>query len=928
MTVLYTLATALTGTGNTLNVSQSAALLVQAVGSGQAIIEGAIDTNAAVNPTFTEIARITGSGFLTLVTLPPLLRVRVEGGSMTVTASGFDDVNSVPRNRTPQDSLIAWPHGDHSTIPSGAGYYWITTGAEAGQVWRRVTNGGVPYRAAELESVTSAALYYRDARVAGVAPSNTGAANLLALQTLVDTVPERSLVVVPPGEYFLGNTLFINRQITLDTRGVTWKLQSDTLGGASLVVHGGPSSTPRTQAGVYDLLEGGGPYYDQELVGARVLGWKVKSASGAKLGTSVFGIYLRGGSIEADVSDSYGNGLNLYHCREVDVPTVRAVNISNYGLFVFQSQSCRFPRVYTENAGRGLINKHSWHGTGVCNNSYGYVELVDCTAELWAGGGANYEGVPGTPGLAPIYEGSYEYSRGVTIDKLILRKTISTASPPQLTIARHSDAWTINELIYEGGGFSSGVSPLTIGANGAAGGIDGENHTIKKLFINNMDVPQQPVVDYGVSFHIGAFIMRNSKFMRLMKDGVLLPFGTVKSVQIDSLDVIAQQYLGASGDMGIMPRSTTELFELGIKRLELTPIANSAANTAQALAIQAKKAIITGGYTYLPGPVEHTTTIGALLQGAGGEWRLAKNTASNPGTLQMINLPGSGTGPYSLYNPDLTNSSGSVGGTGIVASREVRIISPTYTNLSVALNDLTGGQNSAGQRRIVYGTAAPTTGTWDVGDLLILTNPPARGIWAYECTTAGTPGTWSPRYSANIAYADAVPTTGAYTAGDIVLRTGSTAGLGKNMGWICYVSGSPGTWAPLPQTGIRQSSGKPTYAPLQVGEIVQETGRAVFWIGTGLTTADWALASEPLPVSVTWDAPNMAAGSGATTTASINGATVGDEVRVSTSAALPNGVTLKGEVTAAGTVTLSLWNGTAAAYDPPSLTYYIRVMPR
>ena len=44
--------------------------------------------------------------------------------------------------------------------------------------------------------------------------------------------------------------------------------------------------------------------------------------------------------------------------------------------------------------------------------------------------------------------------------------------------------------------------------------------------------------------------------------------------------------------------------------------------------------------------------------------------------------------------------------------------------------------------KIIYGTAAPTTGAWLVGDLAINTAPAAGGYERWRCTTAGSPGTW------------------------------------------------------------------------------------------------------------------------------------------------------------------------------------------
>lgn len=49
-----------------------------------------------------------------------------------------------------------------------------------------------------------------------------------------------------------------------------------------------------------------------------------------------------------------------------------------------------------------------------------------------------------------------------------------------------------------------------------------------------------------------------------------------------------------------------------------------------------------------------------------------------------------------------------------------------------------------GQRREFWqsGTAAPTTGTWEVGDVIHNSTPAAGGFMGIVCVTAGTPGTW------------------------------------------------------------------------------------------------------------------------------------------------------------------------------------------
>jgi hypothetical protein len=43
---------------------------------------------------------------------------------------------------------------------------------------------------------------------------------------------------------------------------------------------------------------------------------------------------------------------------------------------------------------------------------------------------------------------------------------------------------------------------------------------------------------------------------------------------------------------------------------------------------------------------------------------------------------------------------------------------------------------------IVYGTAIPSTGTWNVGDRVINSVPTVGQPKSWACTVAGTPGTW------------------------------------------------------------------------------------------------------------------------------------------------------------------------------------------
>lgn len=58
------------------------------------------------------------------------------------------------------------------------------------------------------------------------------------------------------------------------------------------------------------------------------------------------------------------------------------------------------------------------------------------------------------------------------------------------------------------------------------------------------------------------------------------------------------------------------------------------------------------------------------------------------------------------------------------------------------IKKLATSNDSSGWRREVYGTAAPATGAWRVGEIVWNTAPAAAGNIGWVCTTAGTPGTW------------------------------------------------------------------------------------------------------------------------------------------------------------------------------------------
>jgi hypothetical protein len=77
--------------------------------------------------------------------------------------------------------------------------------------------------------------------------------------------------------------------------------------------------------------------------------------------------------------------------------------------------------------------------------------------------------------------------------------------------------------------------------------------------------------------------------------------------------------------------------------------------------------------------------------------------------------------------------------------------------------------------------------------------------------------------------------------------------------------------------------------------------------------------------SATWDPSSLLPGFGTSTTVTVSGAAVGDQVVVNSSASVPAGCTLTGQVTSANTVSIVLWNGSGSTQDVGSGTIGVMV---
>lgn len=105
---------------------------------------------------------------------------------------------------------------------------------------------------------------------------------------------------------------------------------------------------------------------------------------------------------------------------------------------------------------------------------------------------------------------------------------------------------------------------------------------------------------------------------------------------------------------------------------------------------------------------------------------------------------------------------------------------------SLPINELLTPNGNA----VKFGSAAPTVGTWKVGDIVINNTPSAGGAFAWSCSVAGTPGTWiEPPAMASVTA----------TAAELNYNDITTLGTGAASKAVVLDAGEDYTW---PATGV------------------------------------------------------------------------------------------------------------------------------
>lgn len=90
-----------------------------------------------------------------------------------------------------------------------------------------------------------------------------------------------------------------------------------------------------------------------------------------------------------------------------------------------------------------------------------------------------------------------------------------------------------------------------------------------------------------------------------------------------------------------------------------------------------------------------------------------------------------------------------------------------------------------------------------------------------------------------IVWSNGAPSAGTWAANDRVFHT--DPGLGEPAGWVCTSAGTPGTWSPFGQVGYRTTTAAPTVNAKYVGEELLDTTNKKWYkaVSTGSGSSDW-----------------------------------------------------------------------------------------
>lgn len=592
----------------------------------------------------------------------------------------------------------------------------------------------------------------------------------IAAQAAVDSLQSGQTLFFN-GNMVLSNPLYVSNKtnVTLDFTNCTVTYTNSS--GFSLVVHGGVLTRNALTLGSQMLsvpYEGTTPCYN-----VRVKGYKVVANSGRKA-TQVCFFFADDCEADLVVSNSNGNGVEFRQCVNPKFTNIVTSDINAYGLFIYQCHGLKGAFFKCSNSGRAyeIKQRHKFYSTldHQIDNVVA-VDLIGFSDPAWCTGGQSYNdlvtgGFPADQIAARNFPG-HEISKNVTIrnhDLTVSNTASGSVTNPSVQIGTFADTWDFDDISLEANGKDITTQPLGIGSRGdtvlgiANGATFGQNHRITNVKFSNftsINSNANSLIYYGVSGSVINATYAGCTVARivLQNDPTVLPFGgQVGYLELRNHIGAINLYLGPVAERGFRISPETQRFISGGNNLTITPV-NSSSGTDVICTpwyIRSPNWITIGRdeLTILAsGASNWTTTYGFYTEAASGNV-LVKFTGTAPTNLRGLGFANtSSTKALVLQASELVMTGApSSERSAIKTDGEISVIGNNiFTGgwINTVL-DTTGGTKNSSQnlKRQVYLTAAPTTGSWNLGDRTFNSTPAVGQPKAWICTVTGTPGTW------------------------------------------------------------------------------------------------------------------------------------------------------------------------------------------
>lgn len=546
------------------------------------------------------------------------------------------------------------------------------------------------------------------------------------IQTQIDGLANGDELYIPAGSWAVESTLFVSNKNNIKIIGIgKCELRFNGSVYAGIFVHGG-NLTARTNQACKDfaMLDFDGSR--SENVELRNL--FLKSNIATNLNTAIHLDWTKNCQINnCSVRNGDGNNFEIRHSNNPKLTNIISTDCANYGVFFFQCTTPRIQNFDIANCRRGIVVKHNYKN----NTNSATIEkgaIRNCT-DMYIGGGENYT----VPDSAYYVAGS-EIVDNVTINDVVFEVTnVPTVSV--IDIGVYADRWKLSGLKFLCNGLNifvfniGNVGDFYTGGNGVTGG----NHVIKNVDINNLDCIRG--IYYGTSFSVEDIVLTDSKYLLLIdRDPVNVNTSKLSRIEVKNIRTVrCSQKLGVSGESGII-RSHASLEELVIEnnRVVVDVIDYGTNNFFSFFHGAGKKTRIvnnhfvisslkgTATFTLQHTLANYTDVIGNyfLLHSIAAIRALIAGSASAVDGAKIDKNTFEIAGTYTANN-----------------AYAIQTTTPSSILSNVFLGAWTGQyldqsspySLSLGARRIVYGTAMPTAGSWQRDDLVLLLNKAEAG---------------------------------------------------------------------------------------------------------------------------------------------------------------------------------------------------------